>query len=139
MNLVCSSCTAVNRVPEAKISDKPVCGKCKTLLLPPLPVDLTESTFTKFIARTELPVMVDFWAPWCGPCQMMAPDYAKAATQLSPHVILAKLDTQSNPQAAAPFNITGIPTVILFRNGKEVARESGALDSQQIIQFSGSA
>lgn len=139
MKLVCPSCTAVNRVPEAKVSDKPVCGNCKTTLLPTIPVDLTEATFAKFIARTELPVLVDFWAPWCGPCQMMAPDFAKAAKQLSPKVILAKLDTQSNPQAAAPFNITGIPTVILFRDGKEVARESGALNTQQIVQFSGRA
>lgn len=135
MNLVCSSCSSVNRVPASKLTDKPVCGKCKELLLPAHPVVLTDVTFAKFIARTELPILVDFWAPWCGPCRMMAPAFADAAAQLSTRVLLAKLDTQLNPSAASPFNIAAIPTMVLFQSGKEVTRQSGAMNTQQIVQF----
>lgn len=135
MNLVCPACLAVNRVPESKLHDKPVCGKCKQALLPTHPIELTEATFAKFIAKTDVPVLVDFWAAWCGPCRMMAPAFAEAAIQLSPRILLAKLDTEAAPQTAARFNISGIPTIILFKAGREVARRSGAMSAQQIIQF----
>lgn len=135
MNLVCSECGAVNRVPGEKLQENPICGRCKLALLPKKPHDLTDLNFAKFISRTELPVLVDFWAPWCGPCRMMAPAFAEAAAILSPHVILAKLNTESSPQAANQFSISAIPTMILFKNGQEVTRQSGALNATQIVRL----
>jgi thioredoxin 2 len=137
VNLVCSHCLAVNRVPETKLQDRPICGKCRQLLLPSHPVELTDASFAKFISRTEIPILVDFWAAWCGPCRMMAPAFKEAAAMVSPRAILAKLDTDAAPQTASQFSISGIPTIILFQGGREVARHSGVMSTQQIVEFLG--
>ncbi len=135
LKLVCSHCLSVNRVPVSRKFDSPVCGKCKQTLLPSHPIDLTDDTFTKFVSKTEVPVVVDFWAPWCGPCRMMAPAFAQAASQLASQVVLAKLNTENSPLTSSRFAISGIPTMILFRNGRELSRQSGALDADQIVQW----
>jgi len=134
LNFVCPDCSAVNRVPVQRLSDSPVCAKCKTSLIPAHPVELTDQTFEKFISRSSLPVVVDFWAGWCGPCRSMAPQFEKAASQTSGRVVLAKLNTESN-RAGDRFNITGIPCLIVFKSGKETARQAGAMNSGQIVQW----
>lgn len=135
INFVCPACSAVNRVEKSRLGDGPVCGNCKHNLFPDHPVELTDATFQKFLTRTDVPVIVDFWAPWCPPCRQMGPEFAKAATQLSPNFILAKLNTEDSPTAASPFNITGIPCMIAFRNGQEFARQAGAMRADEIIQW----
>ncbi|MFG0289948.1 MAG: thioredoxin TrxC [Rhodopirellula sp. JB044] len=135
MNIVCSHCGALNRVPPERLGDKPVCGKCKTLLLPASSVELTDSSFSRFVSKTDMPILVDFWAPWCGPCRMMAPAFEQASFNASPNAIFAKLNTEDNPSVASQFAITGIPTIILFRGGREVNRHSGMLDAAGLSRF----
>lgn len=134
INFVCPKCTSINRVPDNRIDDKPICAKCKTGLTSfDHPIELDDSNFEKFISRSDSLIIVDFWAPWCGPCKMMANDYALAATALAPDFLLSKLDTQESNQTSSQFNITGIPCLIAFRRGKEIARQSGMMKAEQII------
>lgn len=133
--LVCPHCLAVNRIPASRLGDRPNCGKCKKPLFTGHPVELTDQNFAKFIGKSDVPVVVDFWAEWCGPCKMMAPAFAEASAQLEPNVILAKLNTELAQQTAAQFSIRSIPSIVVFKNGKESARQAGALNTQQIIQW----
>jgi thioredoxin 2 len=132
LHVVCPSCNAVNRVPGDRLDENPTCGQCKRPLFAGHPTELTSASFDAHINRSDLPVAVDFWADWCGPCKMMAPHFAKVAKELEPKLRLAKLDTEAAPEIAGRYAIRGIPTVIVFRNGREIARQSGAMDSRAL-------
>ncbi len=135
IHIVCPHCTAVNRLPEEKLGSRPKCGKCSRNLFGEHPVELTESNFQKHIERNDVPVVVDFWAAWCGPCKMMAPAFEKAAAQMEPGVRFAKLNTENERSIAGRFGIQGIPTVIIFKGGKELARQSGAMDQNTLTNW----
>ena len=134
-HVVCGSCPAINRLPDEKDATVAKCGKCGKPVFEGRPVELVSSNFDRHIGRSDIPVVVDFWADWCGPCKMMAPAYAKAAEEMEPEVRLAKLDTEAAPDIAARFNIRSIPTMIVFKNGKEVARQAGAMPAPQITDW----
>ena len=135
MIVVCPHCSTANRLDASRAHDEPVCGKCGTALLDGKPVALDDARFERFVARNELAVVVDFWATWCGPCLAMAPQFEQAARRLKGEAILAKVDSDANPQASSRLAIRSIPTLILFRNGKEVARQAGAVQAAQIVAW----
>ncbi len=134
-HIVCPGCTAVNRIPVARMADDPKCGKCQQSLFLGKPLELTSSNFQTQISRNDIPVVVDFWAEWCGPCKMMAPAFEQAAAQLEPTARLAKLNTETEQDIAARFRIQSIPTIALFKNGQEVARQAGAVGAADIIRW----
>ncbi|MBS1127175.1 MAG: thioredoxin TrxC [Nitrospirae bacterium] len=135
LHIVCPDCASVNRLPSARLTQGPRCGKCKNMLFSGHPVELTSATFERHLSRSDIPVVVDFWAAWCGPCKMMAPAFAQAAVQLEPRVRLAKLNTEQEPAIAQQFGIRSIPTLVIFRGGREIARQSGALDINRLISW----
>lgn len=134
VHLVCPHCAATNRIPAQRLNENPTCGKCQKALLTAAPVPLTGQTAPKTIQKNEVLTIVDFWASWCQPCHMMAPEFEQAAKQL-PNVVFAKLQTDQFEQAAAAYNIRSLPTMVAFKRGKEIARQSGALPSHQIVQW----
>lgn len=135
LHIVCPHCDGVNRVPSDKLAAHPVCGKCKHKLFDGHPVELNAGNFNLHISRCDIPVLMDFWAPWCGPCKMMTPAFIAAAAQLEPAMRLAKLDTEQAQELAGRYNIRSIPTLALFKNGKEVARQAGAMDMSGIVRW----
>lgn len=135
LHIVCPHCEAVNRVGADRLGDQPVCGKCSQLLFTGKPVEVNSEQFNKHISRNDIPVLVDFWASWCGPCRMMAPAYQQAAQRLEPRVRLLKVDTEASQDLAARFGIRSIPTLALFAGGREVARQAGAMDAGSIVTW----
>lgn len=135
VHVPCPQCLAVNRVRPERASDQPKCGRCKTLLFSAHPVTLDDTNFQRYVDSSELPVVVDFWATWCPPCRAMAPQFEAAARESLGQVVFAKLDTDAARQTAARFRIQSIPTMIVFRRGQEVARQSGALSKAQIMSW----
>ena len=127
LQIVCQHCNAINRLPEDKLEDNGTCGRCKELLFSGTPIDLTSSNFERNIQKNDIPLVVDCWAEWCGPCKTFGPVFKQATERLEPQARFAKLDTQSNQQIAENLQIRSIPTVLIFKDGKEIARQSGAL------------
>lgn len=134
-HVVCPHCHAVNRIPDTKLGAEPKCGKCKKELFTGQPAELGSGAFDKHITRSDIPVVVDFWAAWCGPCKMMAPAYAQAAEKLEPHYQLVKVNTEAAQDIAARYQIRSIPTLAIFKQGKQVAMQPGAMGASDIVQW----
>ncbi|HOL38609.1 MAG TPA: thioredoxin TrxC [Rubrivivax sp.] len=137
IHLVCTHCGATNRVPAARIDDEPVCGRCGKALDQARPIELGDADFDAVIGATKRPVLVDFWAPWCGPCRMMAPAFEQAARQLGARTLFVKVNSDDSPQLAGRYAVRSIPTLVRIERGREAARKSGALPAGAIVALAG--
>jgi thioredoxin 2 len=135
IHVTCPHCGAKNRIPGARLADNPACGRCGAGLLDGRPVALGDAGFDVVVQGTDLPIVVDFWAPWCGPCRAMAPQFEQAAQTLRGRALLIKVNSDDSPRVAARFGIRSIPTLVRLEGGREIARRSGTLPSAQIVQF----
>jgi thioredoxin 2 len=135
VHVVCGHCNAVVRVPADRLGQSPRCPQCKNALLEGRPIELKTASFDQHLKRSDLPLVVDFWAPWCGPCRMMAPHFEAAARTLQAQARLAKVNSDEEPELSSRFGIRGIPTLIVFKGGREVARQSGAMDAGTLMRW----
>jgi thioredoxin 2 len=135
LHAVCPHCEAINRLAPARLTEAPKCGQCHAPLFDARPVELSTAKFRTHVQRNDIPLLVDFWAPWCAPCRVMGPQFAEAAATLEPRVRLAKVNTEAEQALAGEFGIRSIPTMILFKGGREVARQSGSIGAADIVRW----
>lgn len=135
LHLVCPHCNAVNRVPQARLNEGPNCGQCHRPVFAGQPIELGAANFDRHVGRNDIPVLVDFWAPWCGPCRIMAPAFVQAAGMLEPQFRLAKVNTEAEQALGGRFDIRSIPTLALFKAGREIARQAGAMSAADIVRW----